>query len=118
MLNNFIDYPQKCTTCGNLKTFPYTWNSTIQPVMCTCKKEQSLAWECPRCKKMNAPWKGSCDCTPSTLSSSPTCGVQLDKFSVDEIGQWEHPYVGGANPFNAYFPDPNRNINQDHIDKQ
>ena len=19
-------------------------------------------WECPRCKTINAPWKGSCDC--------------------------------------------------------
>ena len=81
MLDNFIDYPQKCTTCGNLKTFPYTWNSTTQPVMCTCKKEQSLAWECPRCKKINAPWKGSCDCTPTPFGA-PTSSRHL----IDEIG--------------------------------
>jgi hypothetical protein len=77
--------------------------------MCNCPKAANLlgtlAWECPRCKKINAPWKGSCDCTPSPLSSSPTCGGQVDKFLVDEIGQWENPYKGGANPFNAYFPD-------------
>jgi hypothetical protein len=52
---------------------PFSWNSTSQPKMCTCPKPTnpsgSLAWECPRCKKINAPWKGSCDCEPSPLSN-------------------------------------------------
>jgi hypothetical protein len=66
-----FDHPHRCTTCGNLKSMPYSWNSTVPPVMCSCPK--SLAWECPRCKKINAPWKGSCDCTPSNINWSPTC---------------------------------------------
>jgi len=107
MENNFIDFPQKCTTCGNLKTFPYTWNSTLPPMMCTCPKPASLlgtlAWECPRCKKINAPWKGSCDCTPSPLSGAPTCGTQ--------------PFNVGPIDFNHYYrEDPNRIINFDHKD--
>lgn len=40
--------------------------------MCTCPKTTSLAWECPRCKKINAPWKDSCDCKPSNINWSPT----------------------------------------------
>ena len=91
MESNFIDYPQKCTVCGNLKTFPYTWNSTLPPVMCTCSKAPSLAWECTRCHKMNAPWKGSCDCTPSNLNWAPTSTAD---------------YNGFVNLFNSYFPDP------------
>ena len=93
MQSSFTDYPQKCTVCGNLKTFPYTFNSTLPPVMCTCPKPVNLlgtlAWECPRCKKINAPWKGSCDCTPSPLSSAPTCGTQS--------------YTAGINPFNHFY---------------
>jgi len=85
-MNNF-DYPQLCTKCQGYKTMPYSWNSTIQPKMCTCKPV-SLAWECPRCKKINAPWKPSCDCTPSPLSNAPTYGAQLNKHILDEIGHW------------------------------
>jgi len=53
---------------------PYTWNSTFAPRMCSCpvNPRYDLAWECPRCKKINAPWKGSCDCTPPNLNWTPT----------------------------------------------
>ena len=91
MQSSITDYPQKCTVCGNLKTFPYAWNSTVPPVMCSCIKTSTLAWECPRCKKMNAPWKGSCDCTPPDFNWAPAS---------------ESSYNGGINPFNSYFPDP------------
>jgi len=105
MQSNFIDSPEKCAVCGNLKTLPYTWNSTILPVMCTCTKAPSLAWECFRCNKINAPWKGSCDCTPSPLSGAPT-----------SISQ---PYTAGPNVFNHYFPDPKvpTTINCDSLNK-
>lgn len=55
---------------------PYTWNSTFAPKMCSCpvNPRYDLAWECSRCKKINAPWKDSCSCTP--LSSAPTCSTQ------------------------------------------
>jgi len=59
-----FDYPQMCTKCQGYKTMPYTWNSTMAPKMCTCISPVSLSWECSRCGKINAPWKGSCDCTP------------------------------------------------------
>jgi len=100
-----FDYPHRCTTCGNLKSMPYSWNSTVPPMMCTCPKTTSLAWECHRCGKINAPWKGSCDCTPSPLSSAPTSGST-------------QPYTAGPIPFNHYFPDPKgpTTINYDHKD--
>jgi hypothetical protein len=99
-----FDFPQICTTCQGYKTMPYTWNSTGQPPMCTCPKV-SLSWECHRCGKINAPWKGSCDCTPSPLSSAPTSGST-------------QPYTAGPIPFNHYFPDPKgpTTINYDHKD--
>jgi len=68
-----FDYPQMCTKCQGYKTMPYTWNSTMPPKMCTCISPVSLSWECSRCGKINAPWKGSCDCTPPNLNWSPTC---------------------------------------------
>ncbi len=85
-----FDFPQICTTCQGYKTMPYTWNSTAQPKMCRCTSPVSLAWECHRCGKINAPWKGSCDCTPPNLNWSPTCGST-------------QPYNAGPIPFNHYF---------------
>ena len=68
---------------------PFSWNSTAPPRMCSCPKV-SLSWECHRCGKINAPWKGSCDCTPSPLTNGPTCsGTQ--------------PYTAGINPFNHFY---------------
>lgn len=84
-----FDNPQLCTKCQGYKTMPYSWNSTAAPRMCTCISPVSLAWECSRCGKINAPWKGSCDCTPSPLSGAPTSGTQ--------------PYTAGPIPFNHYF---------------
>lgn len=86
-----FDNPQMCTKCQGYKTMPYTFNSTSAPRMCTCISPVSLAWECSRCGKINAPWKGSCDCTPSPLSGAPTSTTQ--------------PYTAGVNPFNHYFKD-------------
>lgn len=84
-----FDYPQLCTKCQGYKTMPYSWNSTAAPRMCTCISPVSLAWECTRCGKINAPWKGSCDCTPSPLSNIPTSAVQ--------------PFNTGPIPFDHYF---------------
>ena len=99
-----FDNPEMCTKCQGYKTIPYTWNSTMQPRMCSCPKV-SLSWECHRCGKINAPWKGSCDCTPSPLSGAPTSGST-------------QPYTAGPIPFNHYFPDPKgpTTINYDHKD--
>lgn len=99
-----FDFPQKCTTCQGYKTMPFSWSGTGQPQMCTCAKV-FLSWECHRCGKINAPWKGSCDCTPSPLSSAPTSGTQ--------------PYTAGPIPFNHYFPDPKgpTTINYDSLNK-
>jgi len=86
-----FDNPQLCTKCQGYKTMPYSWNSTAAPRMCTCISPVSLAWECHRCGKINAPWKSSCDCTPSPLSSAPTANSS---------------YEGGINPFTSTFTDP------------
>jgi hypothetical protein len=37
-----FDFPQKCTKCGNLKTFPYSWSITSPPKMCNCLGALSL----------------------------------------------------------------------------
>ena len=65
-------------------------NTTAQPKMCTCISPVSLGWECSRCGKINAPCKGSCDCTPTPFEA-PTSITQ--------------PYTAGINPFNHYFKD-------------
>jgi hypothetical protein len=94
------DFPQLCPNCQGYKTMPYTWNSTFAPRMCNCPKI-TLAWECPRCNKINAPWKDSCGCTP--MSSVPTCATQ--------------PHHTGGVLFNHYFKDPSTNINYDSLNK-
>ncbi len=98
-----FDFPQKCTTCQGYKTMPFSWSGTGQPQMCTCPKV-SLSWECHRCGKINAPWKGSCNCTPSPLSGAPTSTAD---------------YSGFINLFNSYFPDPKgpTTINYDSLNK-
>lgn len=103
-MNNF-DFPQLCLNCQGYKTMPYSWHSTAPPRMCTCISSVSLSWECHRCGKINAPWKGSCDCTPSPLSSAPICGTQ--------------PYKAGPIPFNHYFPDSKgpTTVNYDFLNK-
>lgn len=113
MQSSFTDYPQKCTVCGHLKTLPYTFNSTVPPVMCKCPKAPTLAWECSRCHKINAPWKGSCDCTPSPLSGAPTSTTQPYTAGPNPYTSklnWsptsESSYVGGINASTFNFPDP------------
>jgi hypothetical protein len=81
-----FDFPQICTTCRGYKTMPLTWNSTGKPPMCTCPKV-SLSWECHRCGKINAPWKGSCDCTPPTNNFPygnpiPVAGVNAPTYGT------------------------------------
>ena len=68
-----FDFPQMCPNCQGYKTIPYTWNSTIAPKMCSCPTV-SLSWECHRCRKINAPWKGSCDCTSPSYGTLPITG--------------------------------------------
>jgi len=94
-----FDFPQMCTKCQGYKTMPYTWNSTVPAKMCTCISSVSLSWECSRCGKINAPWKGSCDCGPTSSSTQP--------------------YIGRANPFLGYFPDTNNcdSLNKNFTDK-
>jgi hypothetical protein len=57
-----------CQNCQGYKSTPFYWSSTASPKMCNCpvNPRYDLAWECPRCKKINAPWKNSCDCNPPT----------------------------------------------------
>jgi hypothetical protein len=94
---DIFDYPRTCITCQGYKTMSFSWNSTSQPKMCTCPKPTdpsgSLAWECPRCKKINAPWKGSCDCTPSPLSSAPTCNIQSHNSIFPNYGLPKPPNI-------------------------
>ena len=108
-----FDFPQICTTCRGYKTMPLTQSSTVQPKMCTCPKV-SLSWECHRCGKINAPWKGSCDCTPTPYGTLPITGG----INAPTIGSTQ-PYIGRANPFLGYFPDTNNcdSLNKNFTDK-
>lgn len=115
MLN--FDFPQKCTTCQGYKTMPYAWSSTVQPQMCTCPKV-SLSWECHRCGKINAPWKGSCDCTPP--NNSFPFGAPIECKVPTSTTQ---PYTAGPNPFDHYYNDPpgprqsSHDLNKNFTDK-
>ena len=41
----------------------------------TFKPFGGYGWVCPRCGKVNAPWKSECDCVPLSVSS-PTVNIQ------------------------------------------
>ena len=105
-----FDFPQKCTTCQGYKTMPYAWNSTGQPQMCTCPKV-SLSWECHRCKKINAPWKASCDCTPTPFSNlSITSDINAPTIAPT-TGSTQASYTAGIDPYNHY------SLNKNFTDK-
>jgi hypothetical protein len=82
---------------------PYTWNSTLPPMMCNCPVPANLlgtlAWECPRCKKINAPLKGSCDCTPTPFSNVPITGG----INAPTSGNTQPSYTAGIDPYNHYY---------------
>ena len=96
---------------------PFSWNSTAPPRMCSCPKV-SLSWECHRCKKINAPWKASCDCTPTPFSN---LSITSD-INAPTTGSTQ-PYIGPANPYLGYFPDPqgprpsSHDLNKNFTDK-
>lgn len=96
--------PMTCTKCQGYLNLPFTWSSTVQPKMCTCSKKQTLAWECPRCHKINAPFKSSCNCLPfNPMGTQPSCNDSifpdpkgatninydtLNKHTIDDMGHW------------------------------
>ena len=112
-----FDNPQLCTKCQGYKTMPYTFNSTAAPRMCTCISPVSLAWECTRCGKINAPWKGSCDCTPPNNSFPFGAPIEC------KVPTSTADYSGFVNLFNSYFPDPqgprssSHDLNKNFTDK-
>ncbi len=59
-----------CPKCGKPDYYVGDPLDNTVPLVCQCEKVDSTplmtsrGWECPRCQKVNAPWKGSCDCEP------------------------------------------------------
>jgi hypothetical protein len=66
----YFSSPQQCVKCNGYLTIPIAWCSTANPIMCNCPK-QNLSWECHRCKKVNAPWNKSCDCSITQINTIP-----------------------------------------------
>jgi hypothetical protein len=71
----------KCNQCGTELT-----NEDMQSTSCVCNNCRTgkyniplkasassfySPWECPRCHKIHAPWKSSCDCQPLTVGGLP-----------------------------------------------
>ena len=88
----YFSSPQQCTKCNGYITLPTGWSSTGSLIMCNCPKI-SLSWTCHRCNKVNAPWKGSCDCTPSPMSSPISSPI------TNEI----NPYTAGPISLNHFY---------------
>ncbi len=82
---------------------PFSWSGTGQPQMCTCPKV-SLSWECHRCGKINAPWKGSCDCIPSLnnnfpYNNPPTSATVTQGYPIGS----NITYTPGVDPYNHCY---------------
>lgn len=74
--DNFsIVHSNLCERCGGYLQVPiFLLNQTVFPRMCNCPKAVNhLAWECPRCHKINSPYKDSCDCLPNKNHLAPQC---------------------------------------------
>ncbi len=98
-----FDHPQMCTKCQGYKTMPYSWNSTAASRMCNCSvnPRYDLAWKCPRCKKINAPWKGSCDCTPPTNNFPYGNPIPVAGVNAPTYGTVTQGYPIGSNITNT-----------------
>lgn len=66
------------STTGTSTSTTYTWHCPCGP----SKAEQG--WECPRCGRINAPWKSQCNCSKNNYQTV------LDKPSDNEW--WKHVY--------------------------
>lgn len=66
-----------CKKCNGYIEKNITWNSTIPPKVCTCHEttHSPYGWTCPRCYKINSPWKGNCDCEPP--SNTQDCETKV-----------------------------------------
>lgn len=62
-----------------------TWRSPYTP----SKAEQG--WECPRCGRINAPWKSQCDCSNWTYKPEWLCNSDTFKIHPYEI-----TFTGGS----------------------
>ena len=59
----------------------YYYNNELPP---------QQGWICPKCGRVNAPWKSGCDCTSSQTSGSTTATVTTDSGEVWKYnnGNW------------------------------
>ena len=76
--------PQEISTEGTINSESYTINPP-----------QLYGWVCPKCGRVNAPWKSTCDChngiaTPYTPPNTPT--------------PYYNPPIEIPNPFDPYGP--------------
>ena len=76
-------------------------SATINPSM-------FYGWVCPRCGRVNAPWKGSCDCfndipAPNTPPNTP---FPLAPYYEPDNPQtpYYNPPIETPNPFDPYGP--------------
>ena len=67
MNNTSTSSPSTCHKCGGYLNLPSFWHGTIPPRMCTCPTQyaNNSGWICPRCNKVNAPFRVTCDCMPT-----------------------------------------------------
>jgi hypothetical protein len=70
--NNTPYYSVTCSACGGYLVMPTYWHGTSEPKMCSCIKSSLSSWECIRCRKINSPYKESCDCHPNVNSYEVT----------------------------------------------
>lgn len=93
--NNASTADQNTITTGNDPTGNPT---TINPPM-------SYGWICPKCGRVNAPWKGTCDCSkgiavPDTPPNTPytPCEPYIPHTP------YYNPPIEIPNPFDSYGP--------------
>lgn len=72
--------------CTVNTTVPYTYQNPIIPS--NPIPPLQYGWVCPRCNKVHAPWKSSCECPVSTITVYPynVPGTTANLRNVDISG--------------------------------
>ncbi len=87
-------YSDQCTSPA--ATLSSSVDSAPKPTTRRSVVRPDGTWQCPRCKKINASYVGTCSCGV-TKDSAPTISIPRKPSYIREDGSWKCPKCGKVN---------------------